>query len=69
MKEIKEALRNAKAYHTFRITTGNVRGTREAPALESCHSTTRGNHGSFGKRDMAERVISLKAQADVAFKL
>lgn len=38
------------------------------PSMESCHSTTRGNHGSFAKRNMAERVISLKAQADVAFK-
>lgn len=36
--------------------------------MESCHSPARGNNSNFGKSDMAERIISLKAQADVAFK-
>lgn len=40
----------------------------KAPALESCHSPARGNNSNFGKSDMAGRIISLKAQADIAFK-
>lgn len=68
MKESKEVLRNATAYHTFGITTGNVWRTREPPSLERYRSTSRGNHGNFGESGKAERVISMKAQAHVAFK-
>lgn len=39
--------------------------TREATFFGELHSLTRGSHGSMGESDMAERIITLKAQADV----
>ena len=56
-----EVLRNVNGYHTFGIITGTACRTRGALALENCLNATRGNCGSFGESDMAERIISLKA--------
>lgn len=63
---IKEVLRNAKGYHIFGVTIGNVWGTRRGVG-ELTQSKQR-QPCKFGESGMTERIISLKVQADVAFK-